>query len=58
MKRDIKLYISDIKQAVSKIEKYTKPLSLEKFKKSDMTVDAVAQNNGYAKFAYSRVFRH
>ena len=43
-KRDIKLYIEDINESIRKIEKYTKDLSLDDFKKNIMAVDAVVRN--------------
>lgn len=44
MKRNLDLYISDINEAIKKIEKYTKGMSFEKFIKDDKTIDAVMKN--------------
>ncbi|MBU1165255.1 DUF86 domain-containing protein [Patescibacteria group bacterium] len=43
-KRNIKLYIDDIKDAVSKIDKYSKGLSFDKFNKNNLVIDAVVRN--------------
>ena len=42
--RNISLYLQDIYSAIKKIGKYTKGLSIDQFKKSDKTVDAVIRN--------------
>lgn len=42
--RDYKLYLDDILQAIEKIEKYTKGLTVEKLKKEDLVVDGVVRN--------------
>jgi len=44
MKRDYRLYLDDILEAIGKIEKYTKGLNEGQFKKDDKTVDAVIRN--------------
>jgi len=46
MKRDYRLYINDILEAIEKIKKYTKGLSFEKFSQNEMTIDAVVRNFG------------
>jgi len=43
--RDYKLYLHDIKEAVEKIETFTKGFTFEKFAEDIKTVDAV-QGNG------------
>lgn len=43
-KRNIKLYLDDIKDAVGKIEKYSKDLSFNKFSKNNLVIDAVVRN--------------
>lgn len=43
-KRDAKLYLSDIVESVSKIEKYTNSFSYKKFSKDKMLIDAVIRN--------------
>jgi len=43
-KRDTKLYVKDIVDSIQKIEQYTKGLTLEKFKKEDLIIDAVIRN--------------
>ena len=42
--RDYKLYLDDIIEATKRIEKYTKGLTLERFKKNDLTIDGVVRN--------------
>jgi uncharacterized protein with HEPN domain len=42
--RDYKLYIDDIKQAIQRIEKYAKNLTLEKLKKNDLVTDGIVRN--------------
>jgi uncharacterized protein with HEPN domain len=42
--RHYKLYIGDILEAISKIEKYTKGFSRSKFQKNTLVVDAVIKN--------------
>jgi uncharacterized protein with HEPN domain len=42
--RDYKLYLHDIKEAVEKIETFTKGLTFEEFAKDTKTVDAVIRN--------------
>jgi len=42
--RDYKLYLHDIKEAVEKIETFTKGFTFEKFVKDTKTVDAVIRN--------------
>jgi uncharacterized protein with HEPN domain len=42
--RDYKLYIHDIKEAVEKIESFTKGFTFEDFSKDAKTVDAVIRN--------------
>lgn len=44
MKRNIRLYLDDIKRSIRKIESYSRGLSLTEFKKDDKTVDAVIRN--------------
>ncbi len=38
------LYIDDIKKSIAKIEKYTKDLSINGFKKDSKVIDAVIRN--------------
>lgn len=42
--RDYKLYLDDILEAVKRVEKYTKRLSLEKLKKDTLVLDGVVRN--------------
>ena len=42
--RSVSLYIADIKDAIKKIEKYTKGLTLNSFGKDAKTIDAVVRN--------------
>jgi uncharacterized protein with HEPN domain len=44
MKRDYRLYIDDILEAIRKIEKYTAGLTIEDFLRDEKTVDAVIRN--------------
>jgi len=44
MKRDYRLYLDDILEAINKIERYTEGLNLEQFMKDDKTIDAVIRN--------------
>ncbi len=44
MKRKIKLYLEDIKDAINKIEKYTQKISFKKFANDQKTIDAVVRN--------------
>jgi uncharacterized protein with HEPN domain len=44
MKREYRLYIDDILEAVEKIEKYVKGLSSDEFIEDGKTVDAVIRN--------------
>jgi len=44
MPKNYKVYIQDIKQAITKIEKYTKNLSFTEFKNNDLVIDAVVRN--------------
>jgi uncharacterized protein with HEPN domain len=43
-KRDYKLYLKDILDAIARIEDYTKDLSFEEFFKNNLVVDAVVRN--------------
>ena len=43
-KRDYKLYLKDITDAIAKIEDYTKGLSFEEFTKNNLVVDGVVRN--------------
>lgn len=43
-KRDYKLYLKDILDAIAKIEDYIKDLSFEEFSKNSLVVDAVVRN--------------
>lgn len=42
--RDYKLYLDDILEAIKRIEKYTKGLTLRSLKKDDLTIDGVVRN--------------
>ena len=44
MKRDPRLYIDDIVEAVNRIEEYAEGLSFEAFSKDRKTVDAIVRN--------------
>ncbi|MHC1597099.1 MAG: HepT-like ribonuclease domain-containing protein [Methermicoccaceae archaeon] len=43
-KRDLRLFLMDILEAIEKIERYTSSLSFEEFAKSEMVIDAVVRN--------------
>lgn len=43
-KRDLELYIEDIQDAISKIEKYVEDLNFDDFIKDTKTMDAVIKN--------------
>ena len=42
--RDYKLYLDDILEAVTKIERYTRGMSFEKLKKDSLVLDGIARN--------------
>ena len=42
--RTVALYLTDILDAIERIEKYTKALSLKKFRDDEKTIDAVVRN--------------
>lgn len=42
--RDYRLYLEDIQSSVQKIEKFTKGLTLQKFQKDALVMDAVIRN--------------
>lgn len=42
--RPIKLYLHDIKEAIGKIESYTRQIVFDEFKKDAKTIDAVVRN--------------
>lgn len=44
MVRDVTLYLEDIVNAIHKIEKYTRGVSFNRFKKEEKTIDAVIRN--------------
>ncbi len=44
MKRDYRLYVDDILEAIKKIERYCEELSFEAFSKNDMVIDATVRN--------------
>jgi uncharacterized protein with HEPN domain len=44
MKRDYRLYLDDILEAIEKIEKYVKGMSFDEFVEDTKTIDAVVRN--------------
>lgn len=44
MKRDLRLYLDDILEAIDKIGRYTKDLEFEQFQYDGKTIDAVIRN--------------
>jgi len=53
--RDSNIYLKDILQSIKKIEKYTKGITLSKFKKNSLVKDAVLRNLGVIGEAARRV---
>ena len=49
--RDSNIYLKDILQSIRKIEKYTKGLTLAKYKKDSLIKDAVLRNLGVIREA-------
>ena len=43
-KREIKLYLDDIKNSIKRIEEYTKSMTFEQFASDPKTIDAVIRN--------------
>ncbi len=43
-KRDVRLYLTDMLDAISKIQRYTSNISFEDFEQNDMLIDAVVRN--------------
>ena len=43
-KREVKLYIEDIKSSIEKIESYIEGLDFDEFAKDNMVVDAIVRN--------------
>ncbi len=43
-KRDVRLFVTDILEAIEKVERYTVGLTFEQFQATDMKVDAVVRN--------------
>ncbi len=43
-KREIQLYLDDIKRAIEKIEEYTEGMSFKQFSSDEKTIDAVVRN--------------
>lgn len=43
-KRNINLYLDDIRDSIKKIDDFTSGLSFEKFRKADLIIDAVVRN--------------
>jgi uncharacterized protein with HEPN domain len=43
-KRDVRLFLNDMLEAIGKIERYIAVLSFEQFERNDMVIDAVVRN--------------
>lgn len=43
-KRDLRLFVTDMLEAIENVERYTAGLSLEQFGANDMAIDAVVRN--------------
>ena len=43
-KRDVRLFLYDMREAIEKIERYIAALSFEQFERNDMVIDAVVRN--------------
>ena len=59
MKRDYRVYIDDILEALGKIERYTRGLNFEEFSQDSKTIDAVVRNfeiRGYKIWYKPRVW--
>jgi len=44
MPKDYKVYLEDIMDAITKIEKYTKNLTFSEFRKNELVTDATVRN--------------
>jgi len=44
MSKDYRVYLQDIKEAITKIEKYMMNLSFTEFRKNELVIDAVVRN--------------
>ena len=44
MSKNYKVYLQDIKETITKIEKYTKNLTFTQFKNNDLVIDGVVRN--------------
>jgi uncharacterized protein with HEPN domain len=44
MPKNYKVYLQDIKQAIAKIEKYTKNMTFTQFKNNELVIDGVVRN--------------
>jgi len=44
MKRDYRIYLDDIVEAIEKIQRYTKGIGFSEFSQDDKTIDAVIRN--------------
>jgi len=58
MKRDYRLYIDDLIEAIERIEKYAGGLSFEEFSRDTKTVDAVIRNFEVLGEAAKHIPRH
>ena len=55
MKRDSRLYLDDIFDAIEKIERYVEGLSFEEFSADSKTVDAIVRNFEIIEEATKRI---
>lgn len=43
-KRDLRLFLADILDAIAKVERYIEGISFEEFQSNEMVIDAVTRN--------------
>jgi uncharacterized protein with HEPN domain len=43
-RRDVRLFLADMLQAIEKVERYTTGLKFDQFERNDMVIDAVVRN--------------
>jgi len=55
MPRDYKVYLEDVLEAITKIERYVANLSFEEFTRNDMVVDATIRNFEIISEAIKRI---
>lgn len=43
-KRDVRLFLNDMLEAIEKVENYTSDVTFDQFQESDLLIDAVVRN--------------